>query len=367
MLEKIATKVIWKYLKKGNMSRCLRDILPSTNLTREQREAVADIVHDVVRWKRLYELILDEEGSERTAENYVELATNDAQKNANLYPFEYQCSCSDYVATLLKDQMAWARYLNDKPPTTLCVNFNMSSTKEVVNTLKKEKLQAKLSKIETAVLTESNARYSSVIKNRYAHVQDESSQLISYLTLSLGDSILDFCAGNGGKSLSMASIARNKKTIHAYEINEKKRAVIKQRCTEYDAKTVVEEQQPKSMFDVVLVDAPCSGIGTARRNPEAKYFEGETEFKKLQLKILKDASKNVKTRGFILYSVCTITPEETEEVIKQFTKKKEFKVSKFKELDYSELLKQNKYGAFTAVPNGDLFFVSLLKKEKEKI
>jgi len=365
MLEKIATKVIWKYLKKGNMSRCLRDILPSTNLTREQRESVADIVHDVVRWKRLYDLILDEEGSERTAENYVRLAVNGAQKNAHLYPFEYQCSCSDYVANLLKDQMAWAKYLNDKPPTTLCVNFNTSSTKEVVNALKKENLLAKLSKIETAVLTGSNARYSSVIKNRYAHVQDESSQLISCLTLSLGDSILDFCAGNGGKSLSMASMAHNKKRIHAYEINEKKRAVIKQRCTEYNAKTVVEEQQPTSMFDVVLVDAPCSGIGAARRNPDAKYVEGNNEFTKLQLKILKDAAKNVNSKGFILYSVCTITPEETDEVIKQFTKKKEFKVYNFKEFEYSEFLKQNKYGAFTAVPDGDLFFVSLLKKEKK--
>lgn len=364
MLEKIAARVISKYVKKGNMSRCLRDILPSTNLTREQRETVADIVHDVVRWKRLYDFILEEQGNEKTPENYIKLVAKGAHEDGHSYPFEYQYSCSDYVAGIIKDHVEWARYLNEKPPTTLCTNLNMSNTKKVIDILKEEKMPVKKSKLETAVLTTSNARYSSVIKNRYAHVQDESSQLISYLTVNLGDSILDFCAGSGGKTLSMASMSRNGKITHSYEINNKKRDTLKQRCIEYKAKTVVEEQQPSSMFDVVLVDAPCTGIGVARRNPEAKYVESADEFKKLQLKILKDVTKNVNSGGFILYSVCTITPEETEEVIKQFTKKKELKVSKFKEFEYSELLKQNKYGAFTAVPNGDLFFISLLKKEK---
>jgi 16S rRNA (cytosine967-C5)-methyltransferase len=153
MLEKIAIKVVTKYMRKGNMSRCLRDILPATDLTKEQREVVADIVHDVVRWKKLYDVLLDESGMEKLPESYVQLALEGAHKNAHSNSFEYQYSCSDYVANILKDKLEWAKYLNEKPPTTLCVNQNKSSKAEVIETLKKEKMPVGLSKLETAVLT----------------------------------------------------------------------------------------------------------------------------------------------------------------------------------------------------------------------
>ncbi len=363
MLEKIATKVVAKYMRKGNMSRCLRDILPATDLTKEQREVVAETVHDVVRWKKLYDKLLDERNMGKLPESYVQLALEFAHKNAHAASFEYQYSCSDYVANILKDKLEWARYLNEKPPTTLCVNQNKSSKAEVMETLEKEKMSVGLSKLETAVLTTSIGKYSSVIKNRCAHVQDESSQLISYITVNLGDKILDFCAGSGGKSLSMASITKNKKTLHAYEINAKKRMTLEQRCREYDANVLVEEDVPDKMFDVVLVDAPCTGIGAARRNPEAKYVEGSGDFPEIQLKILEEAAKKVIDDGSLIYSLCTFTPEETEGVIKLFSKTSGFKVAKANDFGYPNLLLKSKYGAFTNVPNGDIFFVSILRKE----
>ena len=364
MLEKIATKVVAKYMRKGNMSRCLRDILPATNLTKEQREVVADIVHDVVRWKKLYDRILDERDIEKIPENYVQLAIDGAHKDAHSNSFEYQYSCSNYVTNILKDKVEWAKYLNEKPPTTLCVNLNKSSTADVIKILKKEKMPVERSKLETAVLTTSIGRYSSVIKNRYAHVQDESSQLISYIAVNMGDKILDFCAGNGGKSLSMASITRNGKTLHAYEINVKKRVTLEQRCKEYNANILIEESIPDKMFDVVLVDAPCTGIGAARRNPEAKYVDGPGDFPEIQLKILKDAAQKVIDGGTLIYSLCTFTPEETEGVVKQFSKISDFKVNKAYNFTHSDLILKNRYGAFTNVPNGDIFFVSILRKDK---
>ena len=364
MLEKFATKVVAKYLRKGNMSRCLRDILPATDLTKEQREVVADIVHGVVRWKKLYDKLLDERSIEKLPESYVQLALEGAHNNAHSNSVEYRYSCSEYIANILKDKLEWVKYLNEKPPTTLCVNQNKSSKAEVIETLKKEKMPVGLSKLETAVLTTSIGKYSSVIKNRYAHVQDESSQLISYITVNLGDKILDFCAGSGGKSLSMASITKNKKTLHTYEINVKKRMTLEQRCRDYDAKVLVEEDLADKMFDVVLVDAPCTGIGAARRNPEAKYVEESGDFPEIQLKILMDAAQKVVDEGSLVYSLCTFTPEETEGVIKQFSKTSGFKVSKAYDFTYSNLLLKNRYGAFANVPNGDIFFVSILRKEK---
>jgi len=362
MIEKVAAKIVAKYLEKGNMSRCLRDILPSSNLTLEQRDSVAEIVHDVVRWKKLYDHIIKERGIKKLPETYVQLAIVKAHVGAKSLPFDYRYSCSGYLAKILKKRESLAKYLNERPPTTLCANLNKSNTTEIIKILSEEKLHATQSKLETAVLTTSNGRYSSAIKNRYAHVQDESSQLISYLAVNLGDSILDFCAGNGGKSLSIASITRNNKTLYAYDINPKKRDAIKQRCIEYNANLVVEDKPPKKKFDVILVDAPCTGIGAARRNPEAKYVEGAGDFPQIQLDILEDAAHMVNDDGVILYSVCTITPEETKEVVENFSKQNQFKIIGLKNSPYSKLLIKNKYGAFTNVPGGDLFFVSILQK-----
>jgi len=361
-MDKIATKIIAKYLEKGNMSRCLRDILPLSNLTLEQRDNVAEIVHDVVRWKKLYDNIIRERGINKIPETYVQLAIVKAHMGAKDIPFDYKYSCSEYLAKILKKREALAKYLNERPPTTLCVNLNKSSPVEVIDLLRKEKLPAEQSQLETAVLTTSNGRYSSAIKNRYAHVQDESSQLISHLAVNLGDSILDFCAGNGGKSLTIASITKNKKTLHSYDINPKKRETIKQRGLEYNANLVVEEEPPKKKFDVIIVDAPCTGVGAARRNPEAKYVEGPGNFPQIQLDILKDAAKTVNKEGIILYSVCTITPEETKDVVENFTKQNQFKIIGLNNNSYSKLLMKNKYGAFTNVPGGDLFFISILQK-----
>lgn len=79
MKEKVASRIIHKSLKKGNMVRCLCDILPATGLSKEEREEIADIVHEVVRWKRLYEHIIDSRGLPSSPETYLQLARNGLQ------------------------------------------------------------------------------------------------------------------------------------------------------------------------------------------------------------------------------------------------------------------------------------------------
>ncbi len=179
MEEKVAAQVITKYLKKGNMARCLRDILPSANLSKKQREDIADIVHTVVRWKRLFEHIIETRGLRVSAETYVKLAREGAQADASSYPFEYRYSCSSYVASILKDHGDWAEYLNETPPTTLCVNFNKSTIDDVISELQQESLPAERSLLPTALLTTSISKYSKVIQERFAHVQDEKQSACS--------------------------------------------------------------------------------------------------------------------------------------------------------------------------------------------
>lgn len=362
MEEKVAAQVITKYLRKGNMARCLRDILPSAGLSKEQREDIADIVHTVVRWKRLFEHIIETQDLPLSAETYVKLAKDGAQADAMRYPFEYRYSCSPFVADILKDHGDWAEYLNETPPTTLCVNFNKSTTEDVISMLHQQSLPAERSHLQTALLTTSVSKYSKVIQERYAHVQDECSQLVSFLAASLGGSVFDFCAGNGGKSLSIASMTQNKKKLYAYEINATKRTTLKQRCSEYNANVIVEDTLPKRKFDLVLVDAPCTGLGAARRNPEAKYIDGVGDFPKTQISLLSQATAQVKSGGFLFYAVCTITPEETSQVIETAMNANGFSLYSLEDFQYNKYLMKDNYGFFTTLPRGDLFFISVLKK-----
>jgi 16S rRNA (cytosine967-C5)-methyltransferase len=361
MEEKVAVRVIIKYLKKGNMARCLRDILPSAGLTLQQREEVADVVHTVVRWKKLYSQMIHSRGLQDNAESYVDLALEGAHIDAASYPFEDRYSCSSYVASILQGHEEWAAYLNTTPPTSLCVNYNKSSPDEVITILTQENLPVERSILPTALRSTSASKYSMAVKQRFAHVQDESSQLVSFLTTSQGHSIFDFCAGNGGKSLAIASMTKNGKTLHAFETNASKRVTLKRRCDEYDAAVLVEDQPSGKQYDLVLVDAPCSGLGAARRNPEVKYIDTIDSYPGTQLSILTAAAENVKQGGLLFYAVCTITPEETAQVIQTFLKKNTYTVLPVEHLPYKEYLHQTANGAFTVLPHGDLFYLSLLK------
>ena len=364
MEEKIAARVIAKYLKKGNMARCLRDILPSSGISKEQREDIANLIHDVVRWRRLYEHIIDVQGLTAVAETYLQLAQQGVQTEASSYPFEYRYSCSPYVASVLENHPEWAEFLNETPPTTLCVNFNKSTLGQVSSMLKDESLLVEQSQLPTALLTTSNAKYAKVLTQHYAHVQDESSQLVSYISASFGQSIFDYCAGNGGKSLALASITKNKKNLYAYERNESKRMILTRRCDEYDAHVLIQDTPSKKQYEVVLVDAPCTGLGAARRNPEVKYVQDAGQLPETQISILKQALKNVKTKGFLLYAVCTITPEETSQVIERLlTEEETCHVCELTAIPYQHFLKKDTYGAFTSIPQGDLFYLALIQKQ----
>jgi 16S rRNA (cytosine967-C5)-methyltransferase len=233
---------------------------------------------------------------------------------------------------------------------------------EVISLLHQESLPAECSVLQTTVLTTSIGKYSKVVQEHYAHVQDESSQLVSQIAASLGDTLFDFCAGNGGKSLAIASMTKNEKTLHAYEVNATKRVTLKQRCDQHNAKVIIEDTIPKKKFDLVLVDAPCTGLGAARRNPEAKYVEGAGSLPQTQVSLLMQAAVNVRPGGYLFYAVCTITPEETSDVIEKFIQQTGFSLLEHKDYPAKGYLLKNNFGFVTRLPQGDLFFVSVLKK-----
>jgi 16S rRNA (cytosine(967)-C(5))-methyltransferase len=214
------------------------------------------------------------------------------------------------------------------------------------NTLKttKEKLRALLMdlNIETEYLPDqpdalvlkerANVFLTDAFKDGFFEVQDASSQLVAaFLDVAPGMRVVDTCAGAGGKTLHMASLMENKGQLIAMDLYESKLKQLKLRAKrngafniEYriiDSTKVIKKLHEKA--DRVLIDAPCSGLGVLKRNPDAKW-KLQPEFidniKKVQAEVLENYSKIVKPGGKLVYATCSILPSENENQIKNFLK-----------------------------------------------
>lgn len=364
-IERTAVAVLRKYFRKGNMARCMRDVLPRSHLSQEERDAVAKIVHDVVRYQKYYSYLLRKNNLPYKPENYVALSTGRLKLQADISQdklLEIRESLSNSLAHILQEKREFLRIINTEPETTLCTNFIKISREKLKSLLYSEGFDAQDYVPETALLASPGTRYSSAVREGFAHVQDASSQLVAKLTGKLGNIILDYCAGSGGKSLALASLYRNSLEIHAYDINTRKLESLKIRAKRHNATIKVHMSIPTNKYPVVLVDAPCSGVGAASRNPEAKYQENFENFKEMQLKILSESALHVEKGGMLVYVVCSFTPQETVEVVSEFLEKyKHFEVLSIEDIpcEYKKYLKKERYGVF--VTAGDILYMAILR------
>lgn len=213
-----------------------------------------------------------------------------------------------------------------------------------VNKLKttKEKLRAILMdlNIETEfhndypdalILTErANVFLTDAFKDGFFEVQDASSQLVAYfLDVKPGMRVVDTCAGAGGKTLHLASLMENKGQLIAMDLYESKLKQLKIRAKRNGAfniepRVIESTKTIKKLHekaDRVLIDAPCSGLGVLKRNPDSKW-KLQPEFieniKKIQAEVLENYSKIVKPGGKLVYATCSVLPSENQEQIKHF-------------------------------------------------
>lgn len=158
-------------------------------------------------------------------------------------------------------------------------------------------------------------------------VQDEGSQLITLLTGAMpGDCVVDACAGNGGKSLFISGLMKNHGTVIAFDPLPGKLGNLRRRAERAGALNIKTEpvdkaQQYIGKADCVFIDAPCSGMGVFRRNPDSKWRLTEkdiTELSAKQKEIIREYSGLVKPGGRLVYATCTISREENEEVVLGF-------------------------------------------------
>ena len=150
-------------------------------------------------------------------------------------------------------------------------------------------------------------------------VQDEASQLVAAIVAAKpGETVLDFCAGAGGKTLALAAAMRGEGRLAAWDPDPERLRRLEARARRAGARVEINRDLEA---DAVLVDAPCSELGTLRRGPDLRFRlreEDTLRFPGLQRNILEGASRRVKAGGRLVYATCTIRSEENEEVALAF-------------------------------------------------
>ena len=163
-------------------------------------------------------------------------------------------------------------------------------------------------------------------------VQDEGSQLLGFLLApKRNDMVVDFCAGAGGKTLLLGAMMNSQGRLYAFDISEKRLANLKLRLkrsglSNLHPQLIAHENDQKikrlaGKIDRVLVDAPCSGMGTLRRNPDLKFRqspESVDELTQKQASILASASKLLKPGGRLVYATCSLLPQENRAIVDAF-------------------------------------------------
>lgn len=228
-----------------------------------------------------------------------------------------------------------ARANNEPPGVAFRVNTLRASVDEALDALRSEGVTAEPSElIEGAFAIEQGSLSSAsrAVEDGLIYIQDEASQMVSrLLDPQSGERILDLCAAPGSKSSHIAALSMDAALITACDIHPHRLATLASTCRRLGAASVsavaldatrelpFRENAPP--FDRVLIDAPCSGTGTLRRNPEIKWRLSAQDIEQLagiQVELLERGARALAPRGRLVYSTCSIEEEENERVVARF-------------------------------------------------
>jgi len=235
---------------------------------------------------------------------------------------------------------------NEPPPLSIRTNTWKTNRQELLEVLQQEGIRGEAS---TLIPEGIQIRGIFSLQNLPSYqaglfqVQDESSMLAAYLLApEPGETILDACSAPGGKTTHLAQMMGNRGKIIANDYHPHRVKLVEESCRRLgieivetrvgEAEKLAEFYQEK--MDRVLVDAPCSGLGVLRRKPDARWKkkpEDLEELPKIQLAILESSAQCVKPGGNLVYSTCSIEPEENREIVTEFlARNKEFQLGEVK-------------------------------------
>lgn len=278
------------------------------------------------------------------------------------------------------------RTINAIPPITIRTNTLKTDREQLIGSLEDHVEHVEPTSYAPDGIKIMNPKQSiqhlAAYKKGWFQVQDEAAQLVALLlNPQPGETVLDACAGLGGKTAHMAQLMRNQGTITALDHNAKKLeqltdemqrlgvSMVKTVC--HDLQIPLAENQPDG-FDRILLDAPCSGLGVMRRNPDIKWNSSATRLERhteIQKRILENLTTRIKPDGILVYAVCSMEPEENEAIIKEFLKKQpdfviDKRLGKLPEAIRSRVKPIAGFRTLPFINDMDGFFLARLKRRK---
>ena len=357
------------------------------------RKFVAETIYEMVRWKRLYNEIAGTK-SHYTRENvWKNFAVFAVLKGYNLPDWPQLQGVPERRIKGKFDELQKNRAVKESIPDWMDARgvaelgekrwskeiHALNQQANVIlrcNTLRTNKLNLKKKLSDEGIETHfipgypdalelnerANVFVTKAFKDGLFEVQDASSQKVAeYLDVEPGMRVIDTCAGAGGKTLHLAALMENKGQIIAMDIYESKLKKLKVRTRRAGAHNITTRpidsskviKKLKDTADRVLIDAPCSGIGVLKRNPDSKW-KLEASFLeniiKTQAEILESYARLVKNGGKLVYATCSILPSENEKQVEKFLEKnKNFK-----------FIKDDKVSPFETGYDG--FYMALLER-----
>lgn len=304
----------------------------------KDRKLICDKIYTLIRWSGLIDFLAERPLSSTSRLNALENFSPKQFQNDASIPAHVRVSFPkklyEKIREALGDQEAfefcWDS--NFPAPITIRVNALKISREDFFQNWQEFCPMVLCQKASQGItlLKKIDLRGTEEFKKGFFEIQDEASQLIAQLISAhpehcLGDRVLDYCAGAGGKALAIAASMKNRGQLYLHDVRpfalEEARKRLK-RAGVQNAQTIsalaLQKLRGSQYFKWVLVDAPCSGSGTFRRNPDMKWRFDPQEFSILlesQSKILDEAVNYVEPGGFLVYATCSILPEENEKQI----------------------------------------------------
>ena len=262
-------------------------------------------------------------------------------RDLDALPLEIRADLPDWVVARLRRGLSdeqvleLARGLQQAAPLDLRVNTLKAPREAVLDRLDYDKIEARpgaLSPIAVRLKEKPSLNQHPMFLDGAVEVQDEGSQVLGLLVEPRrGEMVVDFCAGAGGKTLQMGAAMNSTGRLYAFDVSDKRLANLAPRLKRSGLSNVfpqriASENDPKvkrlrGKIDRVLVDAPCTGLGTLRRNPDLKVrqtAEGLAELNDKQRSILGAAAALVKPGGRLVYGTCSLLSEENEDIVRDF-------------------------------------------------
>jgi 16S rRNA (cytosine967-C5)-methyltransferase len=334
------------------------------------RRFVAENVYEMVRWWRKLNIVLNNNENNQ-ANTHLLFAVHLIIKGIDVPEWnefssidkeevlkktqeidsirKYKESIPDWLDTIGNQELGEASWtkeiheLNKEADVVIRVNAIKTKPEQLQQTLISKGIETKAIQNENQiwqqiknnafVIKRQNLVQLDEYKKGLFEIQDASSQLIApFMQLEAGMTVIDACAGAGGKSLHMAAIMQNKGKIISMDIGERKLIELQKRAERAGASCIQTQviksntiEKLKNTADRLLLDVPCSGLGVLKRNPDAKWkltLDFINEIKKTQQDIISNYSQMLKPGGIMVYATCSILPSENQNQVELFLKNK---------------------------------------------